>query len=112
MPAAVDHERWLVQRQLAYGHQILDNVLVDVEYGRSLSPAFGLTTLLFADEKAQFGTLALLEPRPAGESPMLDASDSSQYILNQALEIVLAWTAEIERRVAITPLQARLQNRL
>ena len=39
-------------------------------------------------------------------------SDIAQYILNADLEIVLAWTSENERRVAVTPLRANLQNRL
>jgi DNA-binding CsgD family transcriptional regulator len=38
--------------------------------------------------------------------------DIAQYVLNAELEIVLAWTSENERRVAMTPLQARLANRL
>jgi DNA-binding CsgD family transcriptional regulator len=36
----------------------------------------------------------------------------AQYILNRDLEIVLAWTSENERRVALTPLQMPLQTRL
>lgn len=41
------------------------------------------------------------------------AEDSSaQYVLNRNLEIVLAWTSENERRIAFTPLQVPLQNRL
>jgi len=38
--------------------------------------------------------------------------DLAQYILNEDLEIVLAWTSENERRVAITPMHGRLENRL
>lgn len=38
--------------------------------------------------------------------------DVAQYILNRDLEIVLAWTSENERRVAVTPLQARVHDRL
>jgi len=37
---------------------------------------------------------------------------AAHYILNRELEIVLAWTSENERRVALTPLQVPLQNRL
>jgi DNA-binding CsgD family transcriptional regulator len=37
---------------------------------------------------------------------------TAHYILNRELEIVLAWTSENERRVALTPLQLPLQNRL
>lgn len=37
---------------------------------------------------------------------------AAHYILNRDLEIVLAWTSENERRVALTPLQMPLQNRL
>lgn len=39
-------------------------------------------------------------------------NDIAQYILNEDLEIVLAWSSENERRVAVTPLQARLKDRL
>jgi DNA-binding CsgD family transcriptional regulator len=39
-------------------------------------------------------------------------NDLAQYVLNADLEIVLAWTSENERRVALTPLRAKLQNRL
>lgn len=46
---------------------------------------------------------------PSGES--VD-SDLAQYVLNADLEIVLAWTSENERRVAVTPFRANLQNRL
>jgi DNA-binding CsgD family transcriptional regulator len=37
---------------------------------------------------------------------------AAHYILSRDLEIVLAWTSENERRVALTPLQVQLQNRL
>ncbi len=37
---------------------------------------------------------------------------AAHYILNRDLEIVLAWTSENKRRVALTPLQMPLQNRL
>lgn len=39
-------------------------------------------------------------------------SSTAHYILNLQFEIVLAWTLENERRVAVTPLQMPLQNRL
>jgi DNA-binding CsgD family transcriptional regulator len=49
----------------------------------------------------------------AKDSPQEVADDDvAQYILNEDLEIVLAWTSENERRVAVTPLRARLQDRL
>lgn len=50
----------------------------------------------------------------AAEDQVREAIDDdvAQYILNDEFEIVLAWTAENERRVAVTPLQARLSNRL
>ncbi len=44
--------------------------------------------------------------------PKTAEDDLAQYILNEDLEIVLAWTSENERRVAMTALQARLENRL
>jgi len=51
------------------------------------------------------------EPLERGERP--DGDDpAAHYVLNRDLEIVLAWTSENERRVALTPLHAPLQNRL
>lgn len=54
-----------------------------------------------------------LEQVAAGD-PAGDAADSdvAQYVLNADLEIVLAWTSESERRVAVTPFRTNLQNRL
>jgi len=50
----------------------------------------------------------------AAVHPVAEAVDNdvAQYILNSDLEIVLAWTAENERRVAATPAQSYLENRL
>ncbi len=54
-----------------------------------------------------------LEQSAAADSVREAVSDDvAQYILNDDLEIVLAWTSENERRVSITPLHAHLQSRL
>ncbi len=39
-------------------------------------------------------------------------ADSEFYVLNQELQIVLAFSSEAERHVALTPLHARLEHRL
>ncbi|HXF33180.1 MAG TPA: helix-turn-helix transcriptional regulator [Candidatus Acidoferrales bacterium] len=51
---------------------------------------------------------------PALDGSFQDATDNdvAQYVLNAELEIVLAWTSENERRVAVTPLHGLLENRL
>lgn len=41
-----------------------------------------------------------------------EAEDAAHYILNDDLEIVLAWTSENERRAGSAALQAHLDNRL
>ena len=46
----------------------------------------------------------------AGEE--LEASDESFYVLDRDLQIVLAWTAEQQRRVALTGLRTRIADRL
>ncbi len=42
----------------------------------------------------------------------LEASDESFYVLDGDLQIVLAWTAEQQRRVALTGLHTRIADRL
>ena len=49
---------------------------------------------------------------PQAAPPNPEDDDVAQYILNTDLEIVLAWTSENERRVAVTPLQTRVHDRL
>ncbi len=46
------------------------------------------------------------------ESEALTASDESFYVLDRDLQIVLAWTAEQQRRVALTGLRTRIADRL
>ncbi len=54
-----------------------------------------------------------LEGEEGEPQDQLDAEGpAAHYILNLELEIVLAWTSENERRVALTPLQLPLQKRL
>ena len=54
-----------------------------------------------------------LEPDVSEPAESEDAEGpAAHYILNRDLEIVLAWTSENKRRVALTPLQLPLQNRL
>jgi DNA-binding CsgD family transcriptional regulator len=48
------------------------------------------------------------EPQPSARTD----DSAAHYVLNRDLEIVLAWTAENERRVALTPLQVPLQTHL
>jgi len=48
-----------------------------------------------------------------GHAEQVAAEDATaQYILDRELAIVLAWTSENERRVAVTALQVPFQNRL
>jgi len=86
-----------------------------------------LRALTFALDAAsdRLSELRLMESqdqRLAGFRLEDDASDLGErsgpegavahYILNRELEIVLAWTAENERRVSMTPLQLPLQDHL
>ena len=85
-----------------------------------------LRTLTFALDAAseRLSTLRLFESQDGNiagfrlehdaDSPVreVERSDSALYILDRDLSIVLAWSAENERRVALTPLRARLENRL
>jgi len=85
-----------------------------------------IRTLTFALDAAsdQFSDLRLMESEEksladfrfehaAAEDSHREAIDDvAQYVLNDELEIVLAWTSENERRVAVTPLQAHLESRL
>jgi DNA-binding CsgD family transcriptional regulator len=122
-----------------------------------LAPYSSGLTLLFADNRANFGILTLLRTPDLGpfssseirtltfaldaaserlstlrlfeseeghiagfhleheaelQAPAADKADSALYILDRELSIVLAWSAENERRIALTPLRARLENRL
>lgn len=107
-------------------------------------------TLLFADERANFGILTLLRTEELGpftsseigmltlaldaaserlsalrldghdgQAPALfDREEQAEpapgafYVLDQELQIVLAWTAEDQRRIALTGLHTRLAERL
>jgi DNA-binding CsgD family transcriptional regulator len=64
--------------------------------------------------ESQAGHIAGFQLENEQELPLQPAeeSDSALYILDRELAIVLAWTAENERRVALTPLRTRLENRL
>lgn len=53
-----------------------------------------------------------LENEPKRPVPPAEQVESAMYVLDRELAIVLAWTAENERRIALTPLKARLDNRL
>src|SRR5579862_6663892 len=54
------------------------------------------------------------EERPAQTTPIseAEASGDSFYVLDRNLQIVLAWTAEQQRRVALTGLRTRIADRL
>jgi DNA-binding CsgD family transcriptional regulator len=86
-----------------------------------------IRTLTFALDAAsdRFSELRLMESEDesltafrfehgASEDPFQEAADGdvAQYVLNRDLEIILTWTSENERRVAVTPLQGRVHNRL
>jgi DNA-binding CsgD family transcriptional regulator len=85
-----------------------------------------LRTLTFALDAAseRFSTLRLfeshdghiagfhLESEPERALAPAEKSDSALYVLDRELAIVLTWSAENERRVALTPLRARLEDRL
>jgi DNA-binding CsgD family transcriptional regulator len=92
----------------------------------SFTPA-EIRTLTFALDAAsdRFSELRLMESQDesltafrfehmTSENTVTETTDDdiAQYILNRDFEIVLAWTSENERRVAVTPLQARVHNRL
>jgi DNA-binding CsgD family transcriptional regulator len=47
-----------------------------------------------------------------GDATKPEASDESFYVLDRDLQIVLAWTAEEQRRVALTGLRTRIADRL
>jgi len=58
---------------------------------------------------------AHLDDKPAGSAhpgEASEASDESFYVLDRDLQIVLAWTAEQQRRVALTGLRTRIADRL
>jgi DNA-binding CsgD family transcriptional regulator len=101
-------------------------MLLRTEELGSFTPA-EIRTLTFALDAAsdRFSELRLMESQDesltafrfehaASTNAITEAPDDdvAQYILNRDLEIVLAWTSENERRVAVTPLQAHVQNRL
>ena len=48
----------------------------------------------------------------AGNSPRVPESEEAFYVLDRDLQIVLAWTAEEQRRVALTGLRTRIADRL
>lgn len=83
-----------------------------------------IRTLTFALDAAsdRFSEIHLMESQgtpfegfrqgDASEDTSLTAGDSAHYVLNRDLDIVLAWSAEDERRIAAAPLPARVPNRL
>jgi DNA-binding CsgD family transcriptional regulator len=104
--------------------------------------SFGILTLLRTSELGPFtsseiSVLALsldatserlsalrLGPRQAGgkarperddrvdDAPAAESSEEAFYVLDRDLQIVLAWTAEEQRRVALTGLRTRIAERL
>ena len=51
-------------------------------------------------------------PAAADAMPAAEASGESFYVLNADLQIVLAWTAQDRRRIALTGIHTRLADRL
>jgi DNA-binding CsgD family transcriptional regulator len=66
---------------------------------------------LFESQDGNIGGFHL-ESEPEPPLAPIGESDTAMYVLDRDLSIVLAWTAENERRVSLTPLRARLENRL
>lgn len=52
------------------------------------------------------------EDSPAASTPEGESSGESFYVLDREFQIVLAWTAEQQRRVALTGLRTRIADRL
>lgn len=66
------------------------------------SPAAGRRARHYVDEL----------PRNAKRTADAEASGESFYLLDRDLQIVLAWTAEQQRRIALTGLRTRIADRL
>jgi DNA-binding CsgD family transcriptional regulator len=66
---------------------------------------------LFESQDGHIGGFHL-EHEPERPAPPAEQAEAAMYVLDRDLAIVLAWTAENERRIALTPLKARLENRL
>lgn len=86
------------------------------ELGPFTSSEISMLTLALDSTSEQLSALRLdpLDEKPeAPESAeQAEASDGAFYVLDQELEIVLAWSAEDQRRIALTGLRTQLAHRL
>ncbi|MFY9779649.1 MAG: LuxR C-terminal-related transcriptional regulator [Candidatus Baltobacteraceae bacterium] len=67
---------------------------------------------LMESQDEHLTSFRIAHPAPPDAAREEGDDDVAHYVLNTDLDIVLAWTSENERRVAVTPLQARLHDRL
>ena len=90
------------------------------ELGPFTSSEISMLTFALDAASDRFSALRL-QPNPPGpaaqpvrqESPHApESSDSAFYVLDEDLQIVLAWTSEEQRRIALTGLHTRIAERL
>ena len=71
-----------------------------------------LSALRLSSRETEASSPADAGDRTGDEAPAAEASGESFYVLNADLQIVLAWTAADQRRIALTGLRTRLADRL
>lgn len=90
-------------------------LLRTAELGPFTSSEISMLTLALDSTSEQLSSLRLdpLDEKPDASSERVGpATDGSFYVLDQELEIVLAWSAEDQRRIALTGLRTQLAHRL
>ena len=91
-------------------------LLRTAELGPFTSSEISMLTLALDSTSEQLSALRLdrLDEKPDASADRVEAeaSDGAFYVLDQELEIVLAWSAEDQRRIALTGLRTQLAHRL
>lgn len=92
-------------------------LLRNAELGPFTSSEISMLTLALDSTSEELSALRLdpLEENldsSSGRTEKGEASDGAFYVLDQELEIVLAWSAEDQRRIALTGLRTQLAHRL
>lgn len=90
-------------------------LLRTAELGPFTSSEISMLTLALDSTSEQLSALRLdpLDEKPDAPSERLEQpADGAFYVLDQELEIVLAWSAEDQRRIALTGLRTQLAHRL
>ncbi len=98
----------------ARAHFGILTLLRTAELGPFTSSEISMLTLALDSASERLSALRLHAASPAGDVPdtPLQPPEGAFYVLDRDMQIVLAWSSEDRRRVALTGLQTRIAERL